>query len=175
MDSLLTTLVPCLTSRRRERGIQLPSDSVLSYPSTEKSFNAFEYEDRNTLSADAAAKSIVTALQSAKTPGVSLDADIKSIVHQAGGWSDYLAQRVLTGLEAVLRAGKEKLGPAIKKAYEKAVEAAKVFKDFSAEHPIATAVFCTVIAIGMLVVLAPSVLEILGFAAEGPLEGELPL
>ena len=57
-------------------------------------------------------------------------------------------------------------------AYNKAVEAAKTFEEFEAEHPVATAVFCTVVAIGVLVVFAPEVLEILGFGEFGPIEGE---
>jgi len=71
----------------------------------------------------------------------------------------------------VLRAGKD-LGPALSAAYERACEAAKGIPGFAADHPLATAVFCTVVALGVLVVLAPYVLEILGFGELGPAEGK---
>ena len=61
---------------------------------------------------------------------------------------------------------------ALKEAYDKACDAAKAIEGFAAEHPIATAVFCTVIALGVLVILAPYVLEALGFAELGPIEGK---
>lgn len=92
-------------------------------------------------------------------------------MHQAGGWSEYLAAKILAALETVLRAGKD-LGPALSAAYERACEAAKGIPGFAADHPLATAVFCTVVALGVLVVLAPYVLEILGFAELGPVEGK---
>ena len=39
------------------------------------------------------------------------------------------------------------------------------------EHPFAIAVCVTIIAIGVLVILAPFVVEMLGFGELGPLEG----
>ena len=57
-------------------------------------------------------------------------------------------------------------------AYTKACEAAKAIEGFAADHPLATAVFCTIIALGVLVVLTPFVLEALGFASLGPVEGK---
>ena len=65
------------------------------------------------------------------------------------------------------------MAPAMQEAYDKACEAAKTIEGFAADHPIATAVFCTVIALGVLVVLAPYALELLGFGELGPIEGEL--
>ena len=103
--------------------------------------------------------------------GPSLDATIQSLVHQAGGWSEYLATKILSALEAVLKAGKQ-MNPAMQEAYDKACEAAKMIEGFVADHPIATAVFCTVIALGVLVVLSPYVLELIGFSELGPVEGK---
>lgn len=53
-------------------------------------------------------------------------------------------------------------------AYDKACEEAKAIEEFVAEHPVATAV----IVLGILVLVAPYVLEALGFAKLGPVEGE---
>ncbi|KAL9589216.1 MAG: hypothetical protein Q9179_007988, partial [Wetmoreana sp. 5 TL-2023] len=105
-------------------------------------------------------------------PHSTLDVQITSIVHQAGvSWSSYLAQKILAGLEAALKAGREMM-PAMKTAYEKSVGAAvKEFKAFAIEHPILTGVFLTVVAIGVLVLLVPWAVEALGFAELGPVEG----
>ena len=87
------------------------------------------------------------------------------------GWSEYLATKILSALEAVLKAG-ETMNTEMQDAYDKACEAAKGFEGFAAEHPVATAVFCTVIAIGILMVLAPYAVELLGFGELGLVEGE---
>ena len=113
----------------------------------------------------------MSAILDADKTGPSLDATIRSLVHQAGGWSEYLATKILTALEAVLKAGKQ-MNAAMQEAYDKACEAAKKIEGFAADHPIATAVFCTVIALGVLVVLAPYVVELLGFGEVGPIEGK---
>ena len=60
----------------------------------------------------------------------------------------------------------------MKGAYEKAVEAAECFEGFVKEHPVEVGVFCTVLAIGVLVVLAPQCLGWLGFEEVGILEGK---
>ena len=64
------------------------------------------------------------------------------------------------------------MNPAMQEAYDKACEAAKMIEGYAADHPIATAVFCTVIALGVLVLLAPYALEFLGFGELGPIEGK---
>ena len=173
MAALLGTLFPCLPIRSFEGRIKLPSDDrVLS--EKDDPVSAVNNTDEGLhyrLRCDSTATSIVNTILNAKTAGPDLDADIASLVHQAGGWSEYLATKVLSGVEAVLKAGKERNG-AMKVAYDKACEAANVFEDFVEEHPIATAVFVTVIAIGVLVIVAPYVIELLGFAELGPVEGK---
>ena len=96
-------------------------------------------------------------------------------MHQtAGGWSQYLAAKILSALEAVLTAKPvREMNGAMKDAFKKACDAAKVIEGFAAEHPLATAACVTIIAIGILVVLTPYVVEWLGFAELGPVEGEL--
>ncbi len=61
---------------------------------------------------------------------------------------------------------------AMREAYGKACEAARVFEGFAKEHPVAVGVFVTVVAIGVVVLLAPEVLEWLGFVEWGIVEGE---
>ena len=158
---ILKSIFPCLPIGIASHGIHLPTSPAKPPPLSEKAL----------LHANEAASSIVSAMQAADKAGPSLDATIKSLVHQAGGWSQYLATKILTALEAVLKSGAQ-LNGAMQAAYDKACEAATMFEGFAAEHPVATAVFCTLVALGVLVVLAPYALEMLGFGELGPVEGE---
>jgi hypothetical protein len=55
---------------------------------------------------------------------------------------------------------------ALKEAFDKATEAAVIF---AREYP----VYVTAIALGILVILFPWMIEALGFGFEGPIEGTL--
>lgn len=166
-------IFPCLPTSRRERRIQLPT-STAEYQQISEKATVQPYTrniNKPGLCNDEAAMSIVSAMVDADKTGTSLDITIQSLVHQAGGWSEYLAKKILAGLEAVLKSG-EQMNAAMQEACDKACEAAKILEEFAADHPVATAVFCTVIAIGVLVVLAPYALEWLGFGELGPTEGK---
>lgn len=130
------------------------------------------------MNSEEAASSIVSALLDADKAGpngATLDVTIQSLVHQAGGWSEYLAERIFAAVEVVLKA-KEPMKGVMQEAYDKACEAATEIEGFAVDHPIATAVFCTVIVLGILVVITPYVVEYLGFCAGfgelGPIEGK---
>ena len=177
MNHLLSVVFPCIARRERGRGIQLPLDTSKHQSSKpEKSIAIFHDEDEKTplLSCEEAATSIVDAIFKADSDGVSLIAYINDIAHQAGGWSEWLADKIRKGMEAALMAGKE-MSAVMAAAYAKAREAAKVFEHFVEDHPLATAVFVTVLAIGVLAILSPYILEMLGFAELGPVEGELTI
>lgn len=62
---------------------------------------------------------------------------------------------------------------AMKDAYEKAIGAADGIAGFSREHPVLTGCICAVIALGILVILAPAVIHALGFGVEGVVEGTI--
>jgi ElaB/YqjD/DUF883 family membrane-anchored ribosome-binding protein len=115
----------------------------------------------------AAATKVVLTLQGAEKAGCNLQAAIEDIVTQAGGWSEQIAVSILAMLENILKAGSP-LGQAMKEAYDKACEAAKSLGEFIHDHPI----WFTIIALGILVILAPAVLQALGFGALGPVEGK---
>ena len=176
-SSILKAVFPCLPLGPAERAIQLPTEPANHQLISEKiSFTPNPYGNQKPkLSIDEAASSIVAAMMDADKAGPALDATINSIVHQAGGWSEYFASKALAALEAVLKAGKP-LNAAMQGAYDKACEALEATEGFAAEHPIATEVLITVIALGILVELAPCVLELLGFwvgfGELGPIEGE---
>lgn len=91
---------------------------------------------------------------------------LDSIV-SAHGWRQNVAKLVLEKLTKALINSHDKLGPAVRDAYEKAWEVAKGIEGFVIEHP----VMCTIIALGVLAIMAPWVLEALGFAELGPING----
>ncbi|KIX94422.1 uncharacterized protein Z520_09808 [Fonsecaea multimorphosa CBS 102226] len=112
------------------------------------------------------AASILSVLFTAEKPGRDLQDRLNDIVH-TNGWYEGLAKRVLDGLIAALQAGKA-MGGAIQEAYDKAYA---IGRDFVREHPVLTAAILTVVAIGILVYLAPWAIEALGFGARGPVGG----
>jgi hypothetical protein len=118
-------------------------------------------------SVEIAASKAVMALKNAEKGGQDLQAAIEDIVTQAGGWTERIATSILAMLENVLREGSP-LGEAMKEAYDTACKAAAMLGEFIREHPI----FCTVIALGILILLAPAVIHALGFGALGPVEGK---
>lgn len=192
-NRILAALLPCLSHRKPHRhpspvpylsdggaGIEkaalLHAHQLNSYKDDE---GEDQYDEKHSAAA-AAAEQIVHLLRTFpnKTDNASLRAKIDNIAHQqGGGWSEWLADRIRQGIEAVLLLLENEelervMGPAMRDAYARACDAAEVFEGFVKEHPIATAVFVTVLAIGILVVLAPWVLEVLGFGELGPVEGE---
>lgn len=80
----------------------------------------------------------------------------------SAGWYKWLAENVLKALEMTLQEGPEKMGPAMRKAYNNAVKVAEHgFKSLikqAKELPMemAATVLMTVFAFGVLVALAPS-------------------
>lgn len=62
------------------------------------------------------------------------------------------------------------MGPAMTEAYHGAAKAADGIFKFAKDHPFATAGLRTLIAVGVLVLLAPWVVEALGFAEFGLVE-----
>ena len=110
------------------------------------------------------ASDIVDILFASEKAGDDLRKKINGEVHLAS-WSESLAKRVLNGLIAAIESGKVMMGR-MKEAYDKALEEATRFVK---EHPILTGAIVTMIAIGILVLLAPEIVELLGFTARGPL------
>lgn len=114
------------------------------------------------------ADDIVDILFEAEKPGQALQHQLKGVVHPEG-WYKGLAKRILHGVENALNRGKP-MGHAMKKAFDRASAAAN---EFVQEHPVFAAAIVTVAAIGILVLLVPWVVEALGFAELGPVEGTL--
>jgi hypothetical protein len=113
------------------------------------------------------AHDIVTILFTAEKPDNEIKAQLSSIMHTEG-WTGRLAKRILNNLVTALNTGRA-MGHTMKEAFDKASKAAE---EFAEKHPVYTAVIVTVVAIGILVLLVPWVVEALGFAELGPVEGE---
>jgi hypothetical protein len=130
----------------------------------------YPFKERPTLYHDAytaeeTADRVIHAIVSAEKGGNDLRLSLKNIV-DTDGWTENVAHWTLRKLEQTLQDA-SKLGPVLKKAYETALEVALAVEGFTTTHP----VFCTVVAIGVLVLLAPWALEALGFGELGPVEG----
>jgi len=123
------------------------------------------------------ATKVVTTLIQAGERGEKLTRDLNNAVSSTG-WTGCLAYSVLRALETRLREDRDKIGPAMVRSYDNAVAAAKdefcllceLAQDHLSEEP--GVMMGTVIALGVLVKLAPVVVELLGLGAFGPEHGQ---
>lgn len=105
---------------------------------------------------------VVNILRTAEKDGHDLKRKFDDAVGTTG-WTEDIAIAILGALEQALN-DTATVGQVMKEALEKAAHEAY---EFAREHP----VFCTVLALGVLVLLAPWVIEALGFGELGPIEG----
>jgi hypothetical protein len=116
------------------------------------------------------ADEIVGKLFAAEKNDAALQADLQSAIH-AYGWYDGLAHAILAALENAIKL-REEMGPAVKAAYEKAVEAVNKVKEWAEAHPEMATVIVTLIALGIIALMVPWLMAYLGFAEEGIIEGK---
>ncbi len=90
------------------------------------------------------------------------------------GWTENIAKAVLAALETIIKHGRDKVGGALNECIARAEEEAKSCFQFAKDHPYLTAGFVTIVAIGVLVFMAPWVVEALGFGELGPIAGMSP-
>lgn len=114
-----------------------------------------------TTTTDHAASNIVTTILTSPTT-IELHKTVNEQV-TVTGWTDSLVEAILQGLKSAVEAGAHVARPAAD-ALKKATDAAV---GFAKEHP----VYTTLIALGILFVLLPWVLEVLGFGELGVIEG----
>lgn len=126
-----------------------------------------------------AASQILTALLSAPKPGPTLDASIHSIIRthrpSTASWNSWyasLAKAVFHNIESLLKEGRTRLSGAMADAFQKASDAVDTTENFARDHPLWAAAVLAIVVLGILVLLAPYLLEALGFAELGPVEGE---
>ena len=108
------------------------------------------------------ARDILITLFNAHQGDKHLEKSMQDIIGERG-WTENIAKGILGGIENGLKQG-VKMGATMAEAFEKAISEAS---RFAHEHPY----FCALIAVGILAILMPWVLEALGFAELGPVEG----
>ncbi|KAF3766617.1 hypothetical protein M406DRAFT_339775 [Cryphonectria parasitica EP155] len=109
-------------------------------------------------SPDAIAAKVVFILRSVEERGVVLIQQLDETL-DTEGWTEWVAEKVLAGIET-----------------EASHDANELFQ-FAKDHPLATAGLLTIIAVGVLVLLAPTIVVALGsFAAwwESTYAGYIP-
>ncbi|UPX16188.1 uncharacterized protein EKO05_0006602 [Ascochyta rabiei] len=153
MAALITAIIDCIMCTS-------PEDPI--YPDEKQALNC----SSDVRQLDEVARNVVSTILRANKAGTELRAELDVIVGPYG-WKEYLAEKVLEKLGAALQGAHDKLGPAIRDAYHKAWNVANDIEGFVIQHP----VMCTIIALGVLVIIAPWVVESLGFAELGPMEG----
>ncbi|GIZ43088.1 hypothetical protein CKM354_000632900 [Cercospora kikuchii] len=98
---------------------------------------------------------------------------LEEIVRDSGWWDAWTAKALLSAIEDLLRSGKE-MASTMEAAVDRAVcEAAKIpelAKQFAEEHPLMVGIVCAIVALGVLYIFWPAVLELLGFGSDGPIE-----
>ncbi|KAL8367036.1 hypothetical protein RB599_010278 [Gaeumannomyces hyphopodioides] len=111
---------------------------------------------------------VIELLRTAEKNGPALQRRVRDVVGEQG-WTENIARAIVAGLETLIKEGREKVGPPLAEAIDKAEEAARAVFTFSKEHPYLIAGFATIVAIGVLVFVAPWVVEALGFGELGPI------
>ncbi|KAK0672677.1 hypothetical protein QBC41DRAFT_313137 [Cercophora samala] len=130
-------------------------------------------------------KEIITLLLTTPapiTPSASQSQIDTTLDLHATSWSEYLAEKLLAALSDLLATAadpeaRKSWGEALSQAYDTSLALAKeLFSDlvgYVKAHPyeIAATVLLSLVTFGVLARLAPRVLVLLGFSAEGPVEG----
>jgi len=179
---LIKTLFPCIPNPRKpHHQAHLPEKKPLlarqsqtypSYPSEKK---------QPTLSIQEASDQIASVLFHSTAEDIPLQRQVNSIIHQAGGWTESLAEAILTTFTRTLSdalseaiAPASALPPLIHDALAKVIDAGKQTAElaewFVEEHPVWTGVILTLVALGVLWLLWPWILGALGFGEEGIIE-----
>ena len=113
------------------------------------------------------AADILSTLYAADANDEHLVQSLQDVV-RVSGWYEDLARLVFDGLVNELKA-EAPMRQAMKDAYEKAAQVVEDVLKFAKEHPL----FCAFLALGILVVLCPWAIQVLGFGELGPIEGML--
>lgn len=84
-------------------------------------------------------------------------------------WTQERAKLVLCKVETALKTSQDDLSPMIREAYNKAVQGAAMIQGFTKDHP----KYSLVIALGIVAITAPLLINLLGFTKLGPTAGGL--
>ncbi|KAL1856402.1 hypothetical protein Daus18300_010774 [Diaporthe australafricana] len=121
----------------------------------EKQYSAIN--EQPVQSAEDAASQFIDILRTSDKGGKDLERRLKKIV-SVNSWTEDLAKYILQGIEALVQ-HRDTVGQFVREAMDKSTDAAESIFDIAKDHPI----LVTIVAIGVLVIIAPWVLEALGF------------
>ncbi|OIW23423.1 hypothetical protein CONLIGDRAFT_649459 [Coniochaeta ligniaria NRRL 30616] len=118
------------------------------------------------------AADIIDILRTAEKAGPSLQRRLESTIGTRS-WTESIARAVLNGVIDLVQEGRDKIGPAMAEALKRVEDEATNAFEFAKDHPKEVlAGLVIIIAVGILVVMmAPWIVEALGFAELGPVEG----
>ncbi|EED23179.1 conserved hypothetical protein [Talaromyces stipitatus ATCC 10500] len=179
-----------VTTNRRGRAIRPPAllsslsflcpsfpETLCAFPTTELEKMVFQYL-LDCISSTLAAKPPLAQPSSSPSPA-SIASDILTIILAADSpytlhkhlnerlstesWSEDIATALLLGLENAIKTGAQMA----KASLDALAQAKDTAIGFAEDHP----VYATLIALGILAILMPWALEILGFGDLGPIEG----
>jgi len=159
--NIFTPILECLCLGNSTHYTVLPEQA--EQPTLE--FSQEKPEKHSPQSTQSLAEDILTSLFNAQKIDEVLEHRFQDIV-SVTSWYEDLAKAVLNGIENALKAGAP-MGQAMKDAYDKAAQVIEEVFQFAKDHP----VFVSLIALGILVVLAPWAITALGFGELGPIEG----
>jgi hypothetical protein len=128
-----------------------------------KTTSAIRLEDGDTARA---ADSLVDTVFLAEKNGIELRQTLEGII-KTNSWRQNFAKAVFERMQHAIETARP-MGDALREIYEKVACVVDGVEGFVKDHPIV----CALIALGILVLLAPWVVEALGFAEGGILEGE---
>ena len=113
-----------------------------------------------------AADSFVDTIFLAEKNGMELRQALEREV-KINSWRQSFARAVFETLQKAIETSRS-MGDALREIYEKVACVVDGVEGFAKDHPIV----CALVALGVLVLLSPWVIEALGFAEGGILEGE---
>lgn len=114
------------------------------------------------------ADEVVYVLRTAEKNGSELKTQVCDVI-SAEGWTENIAKAVLRALEYIIQKWREKVGNALREAIDAAEAAANACFTFAKEHPYLTGGLLIIVAVGVLVWMAPWAVEALGFGMRGPI------
>jgi len=168
--TVISQILCCLSSRKRPAALENAWQQLDEHSDSEKDRTILRsHTDKEPITKSEAVKRIVDLMFTATEVNATTEKSINDVAHQAGGWNEWIAKNVVAALEEGIRIGRAMSVP-MGQAYKRAEKLALDMEGFAHDNP----VLCTVIAFGILVLLAPFCLEWLGFGALGPIEGISP-
>ncbi|KAI3391561.1 hypothetical protein diail_7155 [Diaporthe ilicicola] len=109
-----------------------------------------------------AADDFIDILRISEKGGKDFERRLKNVV-SVDSWTEDVAMYILQGVEALVQ-HHYTVGEVVRDAINKSTDAAEAIFDSAKDHP----VLVTIVALGVLAIIAPWVLEALGFGELGP-------